>query len=156
MLRSTHLSLIMILFASAARVSATDQPSVDLFRCSTFNVARVHFGVTYPADTSPSAAQFSLASDHDRVLYSVFFADPVPVGTGGVVDSPRGFQLLFLYRGGDPFGITVTTNLDARPYGEYHASIDPDLRAVPGRSAAATPATLVERVPGDARERWST
>ncbi len=100
-------------------------PEIEVFPGETYGVARVHFTIAEPADTSPRDGRFNVSGDHRRVLYPVFVPDAVPTGAEGAVGGPGGFELIFLFRGSMPFKVAASTNFDRRPYGEFRAAIDP-------------------------------
>ena len=96
------------------RPACAREAEVEAYAGDPLGIALVRFSVDETSGVSVSDARLNLAGDHSRIQFPVFFADPVPSSTSGTVGTPKGFDLLFLFRDTEPFPLVASTNLDRR------------------------------------------
>ncbi len=123
----TRLSLCVLAATLGVTSAAAEPPRVEAvaFKGEPLGVASARFRIDDPAGAQAGSERFNLAGDHRRILYPVFLPDPIPGGPGGPAGQAEGFEMLFLFSGGEPFEAIVTCNLSAAQYREFHAPIAP-------------------------------
>ena len=118
-------SIIFLSWLATNPCSANTTPQIEAYSGAPLGIASIHFSIEEASGVSEADARFNLAGEHSRVLYPVFFADTVPSGSDGPIGTPGGFEVLFLFKGQDPFRLTSLTNLDSKKYREFKANIQP-------------------------------